>query len=385
MSYSTSLIEIKTDALSKNIKFIKTLIEPNVIICAVVKGNAYGHGIHIVLPILEDLGIHHFSVYSSPEAKAAFYAKTKSSTIIIMGFIDELDYKWVVKNEIEFYISGLEELQKAIKTAKVLKKKAIVHIDLETGMNRTGLTIANLKKAIPIIQDNLDVLEIKGFTTHLAGAESIANYKRIKKQLTVYKKRVKLLQDKDINAQIQHVASSAATITYPETRMDMVRVGILLYGYWPTRETFIQYIHRKKDKSNPISRAIRWSSEIISIKLVPEGEFVGYGMSFQAQQPTIIAIIPVGYYNGYSRSLSNNSHILINGQKADVIGSVNMNMILCDISHIPNVKIGDKVILIGQQGENEITFSSFAEMNNSMNYEILARLPENIKRKLVKA
>lgn len=385
MSNSTSLIEIKTDALCNNIKFIKSLIDPKVILCAVVKGNAYGHGIHIILPVLEDLGINHFSVYSSPEAKAAFYSKNKQSTIIIMGYINQHDYKWVVKNDIEFYISDVEELQKAIETAKELNKKAIIHIDIETGMNRTGLTIANLNKAIPIILENLEFLEIKGFTTHLAGAESIANYTRIRKQLSVFKKRVKLLHSKNIFAQLQHVASSAATISYPDTRMDMVRVGVLLYGYWPTRETFIQYIHRKKDKTNPITRAIRWSSEIITIKKVPEGEFVGYGMSFQAQHPTTVAIIPVGYCNGYSRSLSNNSHILINSQKANVIGSVNMNMILCDITHIPNVKIGDKVILIGQQGENEITFTSFADMNNSMNYEILARLPENIKRKLVKA
>lgn len=385
MSNSTSLIEIKTDALCNNIKFIKSLIDPKVILCAVVKGNAYGHGIHIVLPVLENLGINHFSVYSSPEAKTAFYSKNKQSTIIIMGYINQHDYKWVVKNDIEFYISDVEELQKAIETAKELNKKAIIHIDIETGMNRTGLTIANLNKAIPIILKNLEVLEIKGFTTHLAGAESIANYTRIRKQLSVFKKRVKLLHSKNIFAQLQHVASSAATISYPDTRMDMVRVGVLLYGYWPTRETFIQYIHRKKDKTNPITRAIRWSSEIITIKKVPEGEFVGYGMSFQAQHPTTVAIIPVGYCNGYSRSLSNNSHILINSQKANVIGSVNMNMILCDITHIPNVKIGDKVILIGQQGENEITFTSFADMNNSMNYEILARLPENIKRKLVKA
>lgn len=384
MSNSTSLIEIKTDALCNNVKFIKSLIDPKVIICAVVKGNAYGHGIHIILPILENLGINHFSVYSSSEAKAAFYSKNKQSTIIIMGYINQHDYKWVVKNDIEFFISDVEELEKAIETAKALHKKAIIHIDLETGMNRTGLTIANLNRAIPIILENSEVIEIKGFTTHLAGAESIANYTRIRKQLTVFKKRVKLLHSKNIKAQIHHVASSAATISYPDTRMDMVRVGVLLYGYWPTRETFIQFIHRKKDKTNPISRAIRWSSEIITIKKVPEGEFVGYGMSFQAQHPTTVAIIPVGYCNGYSRSLSNNSHILINGHKANVIGSVNMNMILCDITHIPDVSLGDKVILIGQQGENEITFSSFADMNNAMNYEILARLPENIKRKRVK-
>lgn len=380
MSTSTSLIEIKSEALKKNINFVRSLIDPNVIISAVVKGNAYGHGTHIVVPLLEELGVNHFSVYSSPEAKIAFYAKAKPSAIMIMGFIYPHDFKWVIKNKIEFFVSNNYVLERAINTAKILKTKAIIHIDLETGMYRTGLTISRLRKAIETIQDNRKYLEIKGFTTHLAGAESIANYIRIKKQISVFKKRVKLLESKGIHAKLKHIASSAATITYPETRMDLVRVGILIYGYWPTRETFIQYIHRRKDKSDPIDRALRWTSMIISKKIVPEGEFIGYGMSFQAQQKMKVAIVPVGYSNGYSRSLSNNGHIIVNGQKAPVIGSVNMNMILCDITHLKNVQVGDEAILIGKQGNMEITFSSFAEMNNAMNYEILARLPENIRR-----
>ncbi|MEA3444509.1 MAG: alanine racemase C-terminal domain-containing protein, partial [Bacteroidota bacterium] len=110
----------------------------------------------------------------------------------------------------------------------------------------------------------------------------------------------------------------------------------------------------------------------------------GYGMSFQAQYKMKIMIVPVGYSNGYSRSLSNNGHVIVNGQKTTIVGSVNMNMIICDITNIDNVKIGDEVVLIGKQDENEISFSSFAEMNNSLNYEILARLPENIERKLDK-
>jgi len=380
---STSQIEIKAKALKNNFEFLRSIIAPNVIISAVIKGNAYGHGTHIILPVLEKFGVNHFAVYSSPEAKTAFYIKEKKTTIMIMGFIYDHDYKWVINNDIEFYVSGLNELQKAIDTAKQLNKKAIIHLDLETGMNRTGFSIEHLKKAIPIIQNNLNFLHLRGVTTHFAGAESIANHTRVRKQFTIYKKRLKLLHSKNIVPEIKHVASSAATITYPDTRLDMVRVGVLLYGYWPTRETFIQYAYQKKIKTDPIDRAIRWSSEIITTKVIPEGEFIGYGMSFQAQHKMLIAIIPVGYCNGYSRSLSNNGHILIKNQKAPVIGSVNMNMILCDITHITDVKIGDKVILIGRQGDNEITFSSFAEMNNSMNYEILARLPENIKRIIV--
>ena len=155
------------------------------------------------------------------------------------------------------------------------------------------------------------------------------------------------------------------------------------YGFWPTRETFLQYIHNQNEKADPLQRAISWKSRIMSVKNVAEGEFVGYGFGFQAQQDLQIAIVPVGYSNGYSRMLSNNGHVLIHGQRADVIGAVNMNMILVNATGIEGVSTGDEVVLLGKQGDNEISVASFADMNNSMNYELLTRLPERLERIVV--
>ncbi|MEA3494618.1 MAG: alanine racemase [Bacteroidota bacterium] len=381
---STSTIIIKTDAINSNVNFVKSLVGSSVILSAVIKGNAYGHGTSLMVNAFELAGINHFSVYSSPEAKDAFKAKSKNSTIMIMGVICKNDFLWVIKNNIEFYVSNLDVLKKAIEYSKKAGLKARIHIDVETGMNRTGVANKDLKKLTSIINSNLYYLEIIGITSHFAGAESIANHTRIKKQYSVFKKRIKYFENNNIFPKIKHLASSAATINYPDTRLDLVRVGVLLYGYWPTRETFINYVHRRKDKSDPIKRVMSWFSQVISIKNIPEGEFIGYGMSFQAQYKMKIMIVPVGYSNGYSRSLSNNGHVIVNGQKTAIVGSVNMNMIICDITNLENVNIGDEVVLIGKQDENEISFSSFAEMNNSLNYEILARLPKNIKRKLDK-
>jgi len=378
---STSILEIKCKSIENNVQFLKQLIGPKVIISAVIKGNAYGHGVEVAIPALEYTGISHFAVYSSSEAKEAYKVMDKHSSLMIMGFIFEEDMKWVIQNNIEFYISNLKSLESTIGLAKELKIPARIHMDVETGMNRTGLPLKEVKKAIPLINTDREHLILEGLTSHFAGAESIANYTRIKKQFNVFRRRQKLLEDHGIKAKRLHIASSAATISYPETHLDMVRPGILLYGYWPTKETFINYIHRRKDKSDPLKRAMIWRTQVMSIKRVPEGEFIGYGLSYQAQNDMDIMIAPVGYCNGYSRSLSNNGHVLIKGQRAEVIGSVNMNMILCDISMIKSkIKIGDEVILIGQQGDMEISFSSFADMNNSMNYEILARLPQNIER-----
>lgn len=377
---STSRIQIKAKALENNIDFIRSLIGNQTILSAVIKGNAYGHGTHIIIPAFEKYGVNHFSVYSSAEARDAFKYKLKETTLLIMGYILPSDYFWAIDNDVEFFVSDISVLNNTIEIAKQLEKKAIIHLDLETGMNRTGLGIAQLKKAVPIIKKNEEHLIIRGVTSHFAGAESIANHLRVKTQFSVFKKRVKYINSQGIYPEIKHIASSAATINYPDSRLDMVRVGILIYGYWPTQETFIHYIHRRKDKSDPLLRAIRWCTNVISIKKVPAGEFIGYGLSFQAQYDMITILVPVGYCNGYSRSLSNSGHIIVKNHIAPIIGSVNMNMLIADVTNIENIQIGDKVVLIGKQGDNEISFSSFAEMNNSLNYEILARLPQNIER-----
>lgn len=379
---STSLIEINRTALESNIEFLTDLLGNDTRLSVVVKGNAYGHGVSLMIPALQDIGVDHFSVYSSPEASIAHKYLSGDSTLMVMGFVYPEHYEWIIQEGIEFYISTLDELYHALENAWRIKKKAKIHLEFETGMNRTGMLLPEIKQAIAIIKSNPKYLEVRGFASHLAGAESIANYTRIKSQVKRFKRRVQLMKDFGIDAEIKHIASSAATVIYPGTRFDLVRVGIISYGYWPTQETFIHFLHRRKDKTDPLRRALSWKSNVMSVKSVKMGEFIGYGLSFQAIQDMKIMIIPVGYCNGYSRSLSNNGHVIVRGQNAPVISTVNMNMIICDISHIEDIRVGDEVVLIGNQESNTITFSSFAEMNNSLNYEILARLPGNIERRL---
>lgn len=379
---STSQIIIRKAALRNNVEFIQSVVKRKTVISAVIKGNAYGHGVSVIIPALEELGIGHFSVYSSPEAKEVLRYKSRDSAIMIMGFIYSGDLEWIIRNDVEFYVSDPLQLNQALLKARSLKKDAKIHLDIETGMNRTGLTIKQLKEAIGVLDRNREYLTVRGATSHFAGAESIANHTRIKKQFSVFNKRIKTLHESGIYPDRKHIASSAAIINYPETQLDLVRTGILIYGYWPTKETFINYTHRKKDKTDPLKRALSWVTQVMLTKDIPEGEFIGYGLNYQALHKMRIMILPVGYCNGYSRSLSNNGHVIVHGMRSPVIGIVNMNMIICDITDDPGVRPGDEVTLIGQQGDAEISFSSFAEMNNSLNYEILARLPDNIERKL---
>ncbi|MEA2106083.1 MAG: alanine racemase, partial [Bacteroidota bacterium] len=285
--------------------------------------------------------------------------------------------------DLEFFVFEIIKLEKAAEKAKKLNKVAKIHIEVETGLNRTGFTQKQLVKVVKFIKENRDLFYIKGLCTHYTGAESIANHVRIQKQIRKYNQLYKWLNNRDIIPEIRHTACSAAAITYPRTRMDMVRVGILQYGFWPTRETFIQYIHKRMDKTDPLMRVLSWKSQIMSIKKVKTGEFVSYGTAYFAQEEKIIAIVPVGYSHGYSRSLSNQGRVIIDGQRAPVIGVVNMNMLIADVTHIPGVKRGDEVILIGVDNGIEITLASFADFNNQLNYELLARLPMNIPRKVI--
>jgi alanine racemase len=380
---STSVIEINRAALESNIGFLHNTLNEKTVLSVVVKGNAYGHGIPVMLPVLQEMGVDHFSVYSSSEAMVAKEFLSENSTLMIMGFIFPHDYEWIIRKNIQFYVSSLVELNRALETTKRINITAQIHIEFETGMNRTGMSLAEIKEATTIIKNNQQYINVIGYTSHLAGAESIANDKRIKSQLKRFNHRIELMKYYGVTAPQRHIASSAATISYPSTRFELVRVGIMTYGYWPTKETYIEYNHNKKGEPDPLKRVLSWRSTVMAIKTVQMGQFIGYGLSYQAYQNMQIMIIPVGYSNGYSRSLSNNGHVLVKGINAPVISTVNMNMIICDISHIEGVAVGDEVVLIGAQDESQITFSSFAEMNNSLNYEILARLPGNIERKLV--
>ncbi len=243
--HSSSTIELSKSALKHNLKFLRSLIDGSTIFTSVVKSNAYGHGIEDIVPIMEECGVNSFAVFSAAEAIRVKKSLKENKTIIILGYIPDVLIEWVIDNGIECYISDSVKANNLMLASKKLNKKAIVHIDLETGMNRTGLNFIDLQKAISIIKENREQFHIRGICTHFAGAESISNYVRIQKQFKLYKELVDYLKGEGIKSDILHTACSAAAITYPETRLDMVRIGIMQYGFWPNNETFIHYIHDK--------------------------------------------------------------------------------------------------------------------------------------------
>lgn len=382
--FTTSEIELDQAALENNLKYIRKVIGPDVKYSSVVKGNAYGHGIFEFVPMAEACGVDHFSVFSADEALEVSNISLNKSQVMIMGFIDNEELEWAILNEVEFFVFELDRLQRTIDVAKRVNKKARVHIEFETGLNRTGFTKTELEKVIELVQYNSAFLEVKGTCTHYAGAESIANYLRVKNQIKKFNKLDKWFSCHGLDQHTRHTACSAAAMSYPKSKMDMVRIGILQYGFWPSKETFIDSIKHTENRIDPLLRVIKWKSKVMDVKDVSTGEFIGYGTTFMASDNMKIATVPVGYSHGYSRSLSNQGRLLIRGKRLAVIGMVNMNLLIVDISECPSVEKGDEVVLIGDQGENSITVGSFGELSNQLNYELLTRLPRNIPRRVVK-
>jgi len=379
---NTSEIILNPAALAYNLDFLRQEMGPEVLISSVVKGNAYGHGIEAYIPMAEKLGIRHFSVFSTGEAyRVAKATKQPETEIMIMGDIAPGELQGVIDTGFSFFVFDMQRLKEAIRIAASTGKPAKIHIELETGMNRTGFSTVSLQKeVIPYLLNNKPHFQLSGLCTHFAGAESIANYLRIDQQQRRFLRARKQFIQAGLTPERTHTCCSAAAIRLPKMRFDMVRIGILQYGYWPSPEIKIEYLRKHKLANFNLHRIITWKSRLMSVKKVQMGEFIGYGTSYQASEEMLIGIVPVGYSNGYSRMLSNSGRVLIDGVRTSVIGNINMNSFAISLQQVEQAKIGDEVILIGAANDLEISVASFGELSNQLNYELLTRLPMDIPR-----
>ena len=379
--HNNSHLELDPKAYKTNIDFLRKHFHKGVLFSSVVKGNAYGHSIEKLVEIALAEQVKHFSVFDSNEARRVKAVVGDQATVMIMGWLSsEDDLYWIIQNDIEFFVFEKHRLTSALTIAKKIGIKAIVHIEVETGMNRTGFNSSELKWVQDFLVKNSEFIEFKGLCTHFAGAESIANYFRIKKQIDRYDEIYKQFCAKGLKPQLKHAACSAAAMMYPETQMDMVRIGIMQYGFWPSPEVLVNFYNSKRKNENPLRRVISWKSSVMSVKKVKRGEFVGYGTSFMADANMKIACVPVGYAHGYGRSLSNIGRVLINGERCVVIGSINMNMMVIDVTLLDEIKRNDEVVLIGDQADKQLSVSSFSDYSNLLNYELLTRLSADIPR-----
>ncbi|MFA7685764.1 MAG: alanine racemase, partial [Candidatus Gracilibacteria bacterium] len=295
----------------------------------------------------------------------------------------------VVEIEARMIVYNRETIERLNKEAVDLGKKAKIHIKIETGNNRQGVLLEELADFAKYVQ-GFSNIEIEGMSTHFANIEDTTDHSYARTQIEKFLNAEKILNEIGINIQIKHCANSAATILFPETHFDLVRVGIASYGMWPSKETYVSYranelAHEgKRDMclGFELTPAFTWKAKIAQIKKIPADEYIGYGCTYKTSHETKLAILPIGYYDGYDRGISN-GYVLIHGKRAFLRGRVCMNIIMVDVTDIPEAKLEDEAILIGASGEEMISAEQFASWAGTINYEATTRINDRITRVIV--
>jgi alanine racemase len=372
-------VEISKKALENNIQQFRKLIGTERILCPCVKANAYGHGLVKTSETFLKSGANWLSVNALYEAGILREAGI-SCPILILGYVPLDLLSEAVKLDVRLIVYNRETIQKLDKEAKILNKKAKIHIKVETGNNRQGVLLSGLKEFAKYVK-SFESVEIEGMSTHFANIEDTTDHSFAMTQIEKFLAAEKMLKEIGIEIPIKHCANSAATILFPETHFDLVRVGISSYGMWPSKETYVSYLNERNNGFSLIP-AFTWKTKIAQIKDIPPGEYIGYGCTFRTTHDTKLAILPVGYYDGYDRGVSN-GYVLVHGKRAFLRGRVCMNIIMADVTDIPEAALEDDVVLIGKSGDEMISAEQFASWASTINYEATTRVNDRIPRILI--
>ena len=357
-------VEVNLSYIEHNIKEIKKLLKPNVKILAVVKADSYGHGSVMSASTLLASGVHMLGVASVDEGLQLRHGGI-TAPILVLGDTPEWAIESAVQNDISISIFTKEHLRVCRYLYEKSNISPKVHIKINTGMNRIGV---NFKDAKKFIQNALseNSLNIKGIFTHLACAE---NKELTKKQLEKWLEIYNEFKNDDI---IFHAANTAAVFAYPELQFDMVRVGIGISGMAPDIAKGIV--------TPKLKQVMALKARIVHISEIEKDEGVSYGYSYIADEKRKIATIPIGYADGVSRSLSNKIYGIINGQKVKQIGNITMDQTVFDVTEVKNIKKGDIITLLGQDGDEFISIDEWAKILGTINYEISCNLKVRLSR-----
>ncbi len=378
----TSWIEISQSAYFKNIDFFRSKMVPGTELSVVIKANGYGHGILEIAKMANEKEVKTFCVNSLEEA-LILSDNDFSQTIFILGPVMLSRIKTVVEKDFECVCYNRENLKEFQKEAFKQGKQAKIHLKIETGTNRQGIKERELDDFLDRLKETTDV-ELKGVYSHFANIEDTTDHSYAQKQIDSFEKSLNLIKSKGFKGFKVHFASSAAAAIFPRTHYDMIRLGISQYGLWSSKETYLTYISEHgHGREHILSPVLSWKTKIAQIKPAKKGEFVSYGCTRQVTRDTLIGVLPIGYSDGYDRKLSNQGYVLIHGKRAPVLGRVAMNLTMVDITDIPEAKLEDEVVLIGEQGEEIIRAENLAALTGTINYETVSRIAPHIPRMIV--
>lgn len=389
-------IEIDGRALCGNAESFLRLIPPATRLMAVIKSNAYGHGLVHVARRLAELGIRNyesgktarnhnsrfiihnsrlwFGVDSITEA-LRLRREGIMSPILVLGYTLPSRLREAAANNIALTVSSFEALRAVV----ALKRCPAAHIKIDTGMHRQGFLPSETSKLLNALKHS--GIRPEGVYTHFAGAKDPDDRRYTERQLSLFTGVISQMEGAGYEGMIRHAAASGGALLFPESHLDMVRVGMGLYGYPPSPQAGIK-TKRQKIKVD-VRPVMTWKTIASEVKNIPKGARVGYDGTERVRRPTRMAVLPVGYWHGIDRGLSSKGKVLIRGARAKMLGRISMDMTAVDITDIPGARQGDEAILIGRQGKETIGADEVAEKIGTTAYEILTRINPLIRRLVV--
>ncbi len=384
-------IDVDSTALAHNISVLRTASQrggDEPILCVMVKGNAYGHGLLPAARALLAAGVHWLAVHDIFEVQALRQAGI-NAPIYVVGYLAPDQARLAVHLDARFVLYDVDVLSAAADEALKLNRVVRVHVKVETGNNRQGLRHNEaLALCLQVAQTPGALLE--GLATHFADIEDTTDHRFANRQLERFRQTADAIHAELglTERLLVHASNSAALLLWPDVVGKMARFGIAAYGLWPSKETWLS-VCQLGQKPVELRPALTWKSVVAQIHEVPAGEYVGYGRTWRAVRPTRVAVLPIGYYDGYDRGLSNIGKVLIGGVRAPVIGRVAMNMTMVDVTDSPAAHVGAEVVLLGQQQTpdgrdgDHITADEMAAWLGTIHYEVVTRIAERIERRLV--
>jgi alanine racemase len=359
---------IDLDALRWNFRQIRSKIGAQVKVLSMVKANAYGHGAPAVAKALAAEGSEAFGVATVEEGIELRQAGIRQPIIVLAGIHLEQSDQFL-QNGLTPVVHELETLRQLDAVIQRQGASLDIHLEVDTGMGRTGFLAADIDLWLPELT-KLKTLRLEGVFSHFSDAET-ANEGYTQNQLRNFLSVIERLGGAGLSPPLVHMAKSAAIVTVPASHFAMVRPGLALYGIYPSPAC---------SKEITLKPVLSWKTRVLQLKQVPEGSSLGYGRTFATRRESLIATLPVGYADGYQRVLSNRAEVLVRGGRAPVAGRVSMDLTMIDVTDIGEIKQGDEVVLLGRQGDAEISADEMAAWSNTISYEILTSIGARVPR-----
>lgn len=373
---SLSYIEISKENLIHNIKQFRSLLKGNTKIAAVIKANAYGHS-DIEITKIANPYVDYFQVDDIEELERV--SKLTKKPVLVFGYLNEEGIRKAIKLKAIISAFDLIHILKINHIACLLKTKIKVHVAIDSYLGREGIMPNQVENFIVEIK-KMKNIELDGIYSHFANIEDTMNFTHAENQINMYHKCVEIFKKNGFPKIKTHISATSGILVYEKGNSlhNIVRLGIGLYGMWPSEH--LEYLNKKKITLKPV---LRWITHVAQIKILPANHPIGYGLTYITKKMTKIAVIPQGYADGLPRALSNNGEVLIKGKRAKILGRIAMNMMVIDISYVKNVLPEEEVVILGKQGKNEITAEQIAKESDTINYEVITRISALLPRVIV--